>query len=383
MNKTEAKALLDKYLRGEVSDTEKRFIESWYNHAIDQQPIEKEQIDWSELEVRMDARFTQIKTTKKWYRSVRRIAAAAVALFLLTAGLLIYLRSPEQELLSPEMADQLIVPGSHKATLRMADGHTIELSEEQEEIIVQDDISYYPDGSLVANGEYPVAADAHANAPAKLLELHTPAGGQYRITLPDGTKVWLNASSTLFYPHSFSNTTERTVNLNGEAYFEVYPNAHKPFKVVSKGQTIEVLGTHFNVNSYPDEPVMKTTLMEGKVSVSLPSGETRKLIPGRQSLVKEGDQQIHVRNVDPDEAIDWKNGDFAFSNESIETIMRKIGRWYNVDIEFRGKIPPVAFGGVVSRSKNITEVLQLLELTGAVHFRLEETVKGRRIVVMP
>ncbi len=382
MNKEEVKDIWERYLQGEASDIEKQFVESWYNQIMDQQSYNADKLDWSDIESRIAEKLLPgLPVRKKQIPLLRYITTAAAAI-LLIAGTIFYLQSDKEKPMPKELVNKLIIPGGNKATLRFADGSIVQLSEQQSSIINKGDSSYYADGNLVAGGAY--------SSPSKetihQLELRTPIGGQYQIILSDGTKVWLNASSSLTYPNSFSQSTERIVELDGEAYFEVAPNAIKPFIVKSKGQKVRVLGTHFNVNTYDDEPAIKTTLLEGKVVIELPSGETRDLVPDQQSLVKAGDPQIHVRQVEGPDAIDWKNGDFTFNNESIGTIMRKISRWYDVDVEFRGKIPSVNFGGVVSRSKNITEVLQILELTGAVHFEFEITKnvgKGRRIVVMP
>jgi len=379
MNKEEAKAIWDRYLHGEASDSEKKFVEAWYNQAMDQQPVSFDELDWDNLENRMGEKMPQVLSIRKKHIPLLRYAAAIAAILLLVTGVVMYLQRDQDKSIPKELVNTLIVPGGNKATLRLADGSIVALSEEQNGIVVKGDSSYYTDGTLITGGEV-------EKETVHQLELSTPIGGQYQITLSDGTRIWLNASSALTYPSSFSQSTERIVELSGEAYFEVTPNPTKPFLVKSKGQTIRVLGTHFNVNAYDDEPAIKTTLLEGKVAVSLPSGETKNLTPDQQSLVKADDPHIYVKIVDGPDAIDWTNGDFTFNNESIGTIMRKISRWYDVDIEFRGKIPAVNFGGVVSRSKNITEVLQILELTGAVHFKFETTEnvgKGRRIIIMP
>lgn len=390
MNNDEVKAILDRYLRGEASDKERAFVEAWYNQTIDEQSSLPEEIDWLAIETKLSERFSTetsitfdgaVSSVPNRYRRLKRIAAVA-AILLLTLGLALYVQWQQPQPIPRELVNTVIVPGGNKATLRLTDGTVISLNEEQSGIIVRGNSAYYVDGTAVLSGE---ALNKEPEV-IRHLALSTPVGGQYQITLSDGTKVWLNASSTLTYPNTFSQSQERLVELSGEAYFEVVPDEKKPFKVKSKGQTVAVLGTEFNINAYDDEPAIKTTLLTGKVAITLPSGETRNLIPDQQSLVKIDDSQIYVRKVDGPDMIDWKNGDFVFNNESIEGIMRKISRWYDVDVEFRGKISAVNFGGVISRTKNITEVLQLLELTGTVHFKFEETKnigKGRRIVVMP
>ncbi|GGB23687.1 hypothetical protein GCM10011500_44910 [Mucilaginibacter rubeus] len=205
----------------------------------------------------------------------------------------------------------------------------------------------------------------------------TPRGGQYQIVLSDGTKVWLNAATALKYPTSFSGK-DRKVELSGEAYFEVAKNATKPFKVVVNGLEVQVLGTHFNVMAYDNEKVVKTTLLEGKVRL-FKNGHEAVLKPGEQGVLNNQSSLFEVKDVKVDDETAWKNGFFAFNNESIETIMRQISRWYDVDVAFSEKMMRRNFGGSVSRYENVGTVLKALELTGSVHFNVE----GRRITVMP
>ncbi len=211
--------------------------------------------------------------------------------------------------------------------------------------------------------------------------ISTPRGGKYQIILVDGTKVWLNASSSLKFPTSFA-ANQRSVEVTGEAYFEVTKNEVKPFYVVTKGQTIEVLGTKFNVSAYSDEKNLTTTLLEGSVKIN--AGKQSIIIkPGEQSVLEKDQLEIGTTNID--EAIAWKNDKFKFNNENIVSLMRKISRWYDVEVEFRGKISNEGFGGQVSRSRNISEVLEVLQLTGLVHFEISKgdaNGKGRRVIVL-
>jgi transmembrane sensor len=192
--------------------------------------------------------------------------------------------------------------------------------------------------------------------------------------LPDGSKVWLNSASTLRFPALFSGNT-REVELNGEAYFDVAKNPNKPFKVITKDQIVEVLGTQFNINSYSDEETFKTTLIEGSVKI-IYKDRVVLLSPGQQ--FQPSMKSSKVIEADTEEVTAWKNGYFLFKDEDIQSIMRKVSRWYNVDVNYSGNIPDVGFGGNISRSKDINEVLNVLQLTNAVHFKVE----GRRITVM-
>ncbi len=323
---------------------------------------------------------------------------AAVVIFLvITTGLYFYLdksTAPEMAFKKPQLPEKNdIAPGGQKAVLTLADGSKITLDDAGSgEIAKQAGISITktPDGKLI----YSVAGSQSTilTSQPEYNTIETPKGGQYQINLPDGSKVWLNAASSLRFPLTFIGN-ERKVELTGEAYFEVAhitsPSLKKPAKdmpfIVSSGNhTVEVLGTHFNINAYNDEPSIKTTLLEGRVRVSLPSPSGEKpqaslsqlLIPGQQS---KADKTIKVFTVDTEEAVAWKNGYFMFNNENIPVIMRKISRWYNVEIEYRGDISQKVVWGSVSRFKNVSEVTDMLELTGLVHFKIEEN----RIIVMP
>jgi transmembrane sensor len=194
--------------------------------------------------------------------------------------------------------------------------------------------------------------------------------------LPDGTKVWLNAESTLKFPSTFSHlNNDRTVEMIGEAYFEVTKDKAHPFIVKSNGQEVKVLGTHFNVKSYVQDGNIKTTLLEGAVQVSTKDQQQVVLKPGQQALVK--GRKIDVQQADTELAVAWKNHKFMFEKESIRNVMAMVERWYDVDVVYQGELTEDLFGGSVSRSDDITVVLNTLELTGKVHFKIE----GRRILV--
>ena len=205
-------------------------------------------------------------------------------------------------------------------------------------------------------------------------KIETPIGGKYQVNLPDGSKVWLNSSSSLRFSALFNGDT-REVELSGEAYFDVSKNKSKPFRVITKDQIVEVLGTQFNINSYSDEGPIKTTLIEGSVKI-IYKDKVVLLSPGQQFQPKE--LVSAVLEADTEEVVAWKEGYFVFKNEDIKSIMRKLSRWYNVEVSYSGDIPEVGFGGNISRSKDISEVLDVLQLTNAIHFKVE----GRRITVM-
>lgn len=302
-------------------------------------------------------------------------AAAAMLLF----GLCVFLFYPRTNTAVQTFAENkktptagVIKPGSTKATLTLSDGTVINLDEVQSGLVSrQGNVTV----GKTADGRLIYQVKAAADQPLIYNTISTPRGGEYQIVLPDGTSVWLNAASSLRFPSVFSGS-ERKVELKGEAYFEVARNKQKPFKVAVNNMGIEVLGTHFNVNAYDDEAQIRTTLLEGSVKLSAGSNH-RLLKPGQQaSLGKQSDFSIAEVNVD--EAIAWKNGYFIFDNENIESIMRKISRWYDVEVTYQGKVDQGRYGGTVSRFDNVEGVLKSLELTGSVRFRME----GRRITVM-
>ncbi|HXO74380.1 MAG TPA: FecR domain-containing protein, partial [Puia sp.] len=205
--------------------------------------------------------------------------------------------------------------------------------------------------------------------------ISTPRGGQYGVTLADGTRVILNAESSLRFPTAFTGN-DRSVRLSGEAWFEIAPDKSHPFIVTSGDQDIKVLGTQFNLNAYDDEPFIKTTLQSGSVVISSRSThQSHSLSPGQQSILT--GTNLSISEADIEEATAWKNGYFMFESEGISTIMRKIARWYDVEIRFDGPPPPDKFNGSVQRFVNVSQVLKKLELTNKVHF----TIEGRTISV--
>lgn len=322
-----------------------------------------------------------------------RYAAAAAVILLLTGGGLHFFLDKQPGLMNPAEKDTVIphetsrfgndiAPGSNKARLTLADGSTIILDEAGEGVLAKVEnttIRKEQDGQVTyqLSGKLSGSRD-----PVSMNTLSTPRGGQYQLVLPDGTKVWLNAASSITYPAAF-NGDRRKVEVSGEVYFEVSENKQQPFQVAVNGMTVTVLGTHFNIDAYPDEPAIKTTLLEGAVTVNS-GNKSVQLAPAQQAeLRKRGGQQtpgIRVTgNIDTEKIVAWKNGYFMFADEPIESIMRKVSRWYDVDIEYRGDLSGKAVWGTVSRFEKASEILEMLELTGIVRFKIEE----RRIIVMP
>lgn len=308
-------------------------------------------------------------------RSWLRLAAAAAILLLIGSTILIRVFTNKKAVPSAPVAQQIpatgIAPGMNKAVLTLADNSSITLDSTGNQVIQQGTATILQQGNRL---QY--TAEGNTEGISYNL-LTTPAGGQYEVTLPDGSRVWLNAASSLRFPTAF-NGNARNVTLTGEAYFEVAKNTNMPFTVAANDIRVEILGTHFNVSAYADDNNITTTLLKGAVKVhSL--GKAAVLKAGQQARFDHAAKGLAVSAGDTEGAVAWKNGYFKFSNENIQSVMRKIARWYNVDIEYRGDVTHKALWGTISRFENITEVLSMLELTGTMHFSME----GRKVIVSP
>jgi len=303
--------------------------------------------------------------------------AAALAIIISSIALFYYLKKNDIHQVrytAVHTPVRKIVPGGNKAVLILADGSSILLDSAKNGMLTtQNNVHIYK----LKNGQlFYEAAGSKSSAEKKLAfnTIVTPRGGQYQVILPDGSKVWLNSESELRYPEQFVGN-QRAVELSGEAYFEVAKDKKRPFKISVNHMQVEVLGTHFNIMGYKDEAATKTTLLEG--SVRIIKGPSQKMIvPGEQATVAE---HIDIASVNTEEAIEWKKGNFNFSHEKLGNIMRKIARWYDIEVDYQGKTTNATFVGTIPQSKNIEEVLKYLELTGLVHFKVNE----RRITVMP
>ncbi len=267
-----------------------------------------------------------------------------------------------------------IAPGIHTATLTLANGHKIDLAtaangklaEEKDAIV-----NKTADGQIV----YAIKG-AGASALPEYNIMSTTRGQEYQLTLPDGTKVWLNTASSLKYPSSFAAASSRKVELKGEAYFEVAKDKAHPFLVTTGKQEVEVLGTHFNINAYDDDPNIRTTLLEGSVRVT-EGTQLKVLRPGQQSVSNGND--LRVNEVDTEGVVAWKNGYFDFNEENLENIMNKIARWYDVTVVYKDpELKTQIFTGNISKFSTVSKVLKKIALSNIVHFNIE----GRTITVI-
>ena len=377
--------LAEKWMNGTITPEEERVFAEWYNANQDEEVIVSAAFASDEEEHR-NRILAHIRANMKGSLPGRRSrwlpAVAAAVLLLAGAGALWWGRGRSADR-TPQIADAtpatVIKPVTDKAILTLDDGSTVNLEAAA-------------DGSTTANGAAHIdrqaarlvyksgqtagATEAATPAVTTYNTLTTPRGGLYSVILPDGTKAWLNASSSLRYPVAFRGAT-REVTLTGEGYFEVAPNAAQPFVVRVGGVTVNVLGTHFDVMAYDDEPAMTTTLLEGAVDVQ--AGDKRlKLIPGEQGQLIKDDNRFFSAKADVDQAIAWKKGVFKFKSEDIRSVMRKVSRWYDVDVTFEGTINE-HFTGAVPRDADVAGLLKTMELTNSIHFR----VRGNRITVTP
>ncbi len=304
----------------------------------------------------------------------RFMAIAASLLLLCVVGIGFYYAWQREEATVPLLSSEFgadVLPGGNRATLTLANGNVILLDEGKQGIVTGDSITY-DDGTSLSVGSQPT--EYHV--------LSTPKGGQYMVTLPDGSNVWLNAASSLRYPTKFAGK-ERIVELDGEAYFEVKRNEKQPFVVKSGHQEVQVLGTEFNVNAYSDEPLTTTTLVDGAIQVvNLTSNIVNQLQPGKQSAVQDGNTTI--TNVDVSSFVNWKRGLFSFRETEMRDAMNQLSRWYDVEVVYEKPIPPTHFFGDIKRDNSLAQVLNILKKSG-VNFRIErgEDNGHNKLVVLP
>jgi ferric-dicitrate binding protein FerR (iron transport regulator) len=300
-----------------------------------------------------------------------RMVAAAVVLLVIATGVLLWRSGKMTNSSIPVIAKQDIAPVGNRAVLTLADGSTVLLDSSAKGLLAQQagmQITKSADGELMYKS---VIGHQSSVISSSFNTLSTPRGGQYKLTLPDGTQVWLNAATTLRYPVHFA-ADERRVEMTGEAYFEVAANAKAPFKVISNNQEVKVLGTQFNVNAYTDEESIKTTLLEGAVSVTNPTSlnpQSAILRPGQQAQVN-GNQVTVANNVNLEQVVAWKNGQLAMENLDLKAVMRQISRWYDVEVVYDGALPAGRFGGILDQKLYLSNIMEVLEERG-VRCRLE------------
>ncbi len=301
-------------------------------------------------------------------------AAAAAVIILLAGAAAIWQMQRKPTASSPNIAQITktdVAPGGAKATLTLADGTTVTLDSAGNQVISSGNTTITRQrGQLLYNA-------GKAGGVLQYNTLSTPRGGQFRVVLPDGSKVWLNSASSLRYPLAFTGK-DRVVELDGQGYFEVAPNAGQPFKVRVRSMEVQVLGTHFDVMAYKDENTVNTTLLEGAVQVT-EGGAKQLLKPGQQAVLDTRSHEMLVQPANVNKVIAWKNGLFVFNNMTLPAILREVARWYDVDIVYQGTPSAELYGGGIARDLHLSNVLALLEAGGSNHFKIE----GRKIIVLP
>ena len=376
MKESNAKALLEKYAAGKCTPEETAVIESWYlRQSRENAAGLNEDERFADMTAVRHALLEQVKQSQTPVRRFwPRVAAAASILILFSAGYFYLKQKPDAKKIT--IASNDVGPGSNKAILILSNGKQINVTNAVNgQLALQGSnvISKTADGQIVYLDKK--SAQSLQGEGVAYNTIKTPAGGQYRVVLSDGTRVLLNAGSSLTYPAKFAGK-DRTVNLTGEAYFEVAHRSKQPFFVKTRGQVIEDIGTQFNVNAYEDESYVKTTLIEGSVKVYAKK-QSKILVPGQQVILDTQGLQL-AKNADIDEAISWKEGYFNFNTETLETAMKNLSRWYDVEIEYKNKSQKnKLLGGTISKYKNVSQVLKKMELTGAIHFQLI----GHKIIV--
>lgn len=381
--------MLHRYRLGLCTQAEEEAISEWYKSLETESAIDPSETALQAFEMDVDERIRQALQEEKpplapvSFYKLRWVQMAAVFLMALGAGLYFWMDGQEKKQLShlqpapPAITD--LEPGGNRAVLTLADGSVIMLdSAANGSLALQGDIKITKpeDGRLAYSGKtekQPPAGQILYNT------ISTPRGGQYQITLSDGTSVWLNAASSLRFPTSFPGK-ERKVEITGEAYLEVATESSRPFKVVAGASEIDVLGTAFNVNAYDDEATVKTTLLEGKVKVASKAkapSKTILLLPGQQAQLNKAGQLKLVEHADMEEATAWRKGRFQFNSADIKTIMRQLARWYDMEVVYKGAID-LHFSGNLNREVYASEVFEKLAMTGEVRFNID----GKKVTVM-
>jgi transmembrane sensor len=399
MNPTKFADLLQRYRTGACTNEEIMLVEEWYNNRLKQPYLplsgDDEALIGESIKSRIDKELEQIiehNNTVPIWRKPRTwwVAAASVLALVSVTYLILRNRQPNETIVTNKTNAPVVIPGGNKALLTLADGSVIVLDSVANGQLATQGATMVlkkQDGQLVYNA----GGNKPANDNITWNTISTPRGGQYQVVLPDGSRVWLNAASTLRFPTGFTGS-ERRVELTGEAYFEVaglsLPSGTTAKKVpfivdvlpaphrAARGR-VEVLGTHFNIMGYDDEHTINTTLLEGKV-VFRSGAADQVLQPGQQTRLYMNGNIDLVEDADVEASIAWKNGLFQFNHADVQAVMRQIARWYDVTIEYQGKVPTEQFVGEIPRSSAITEVLKMLELSH-VHFKIE----GKKITVLP
>ncbi|MBX3255977.1 MAG: DUF4974 domain-containing protein [Chitinophagaceae bacterium] len=398
--------LIRKYRDGSISEEEILLLDKWKrsreeNRALFEKLMDDEMLGEALLEMEeadtglhvqhifekagLDLPVTQPPAVRRFLSKRTAQWLAAAALIAAIAGTAWFFAGTAARHLEnkPIAAADAILPGSDKAVLTLSDGSQIALDSTLQDVIEeQGNVNIVSKGGrLVYDASQLLKEDSR---PVSINTITTPRGGQFQVVLPDGSAVWLNAASSISFPTTFTGS-ERKVTITGEAYFEVARDQSKPFRVfviphvgAAGGMEVTVLGTHFNINAYPDEDAMRTTLVEGSVMVRKADAQM-KIMPGEQASIAVNSVVFEKKHPDMEEVLAWKNGRFKFNNTDAVSIIHQIARWYDVEIKTEGDLSAIRFSGGISRKDNIEKLLEILESEGRVKFERQ----GRHIIVQP
>jgi len=371
MEDKDLRKLIERYHKGTATEEEKNFLESWYAQL-------NEQNDQALLEADLQKAAKNVKKAVLQRMNggagkvfpFRRLAASIAALIVLTGSILFFHARSR----TPQIGTD-VLPGSNKAVLILGDGSTVNL-----DAAGTGKIAAQSGSSIVKLDSGKIRYDATTRPVAGTMTstaityntLKVPLGGQFSLTLPDGTKVWLNAGSSLKFPVSFTSLTERRVFLQGEGYFEVYHDPAHPFYVSTDRQEVRVLGTHFDIEAYPENSTVKTTLLQGSLKVKSKLGnDSCLLVPGKQAVL---DDKLQIHSVDTETVVDWKDGYFIFNRETLEDILTKVARWYNIKIIYERHVENVRLDGIISKNTVLSEVLSMLSATNKIKYEIRGSV---------
>jgi len=379
--------LMSRYISGLIDFGELQELDNWKKESEGNAKLFEELLDEANQKqaiARMqgyDSKATlqklrQAIVTSQKVKSIRRlwirIAAAGTVLFVVGIFALFILKQKDVNLTtSLKPHPQYVPPGTDKAILTLANGKKVIINPKSSGLIAMQggiQVSNAKGGTLV----YRASGETNSNM-HQYNTIETPRAGKYSIQLPDGTKVWLNAASSLRYPVAFKGNI-REVILSGEGYFEVAKDKTKPFIVQAAGQKVTVLGTHFNINAYNDEPQITTTLVEGSVHVE-GGGNDGLLKPGQHSLFAQG--KFKIEKADVYSATAWKSGQLAFLRTDLKAVLRQVSRWYDIDIEYQGTVPSFTISGDVSRDADLSAMLEILKL-----YNVQFIQQGRKLIIM-
>lgn len=368
--------MLQRYLGGECTPAEKELVEGWFAGLGEEYPGEPVLEDAGAVHDRMLMNIRAELQDQHRHPSVRRVgwwrypAVAAAVLIIATGGWLLWQRNSAKRDPTPAPFAIEAKPGGNHAMLTLGNGQQVVLDSAANGLLAMQGNNRV----MKQNGQLDYQAGSQTKEKAVLYNtLTTPRGGEYRLTLPDGTKVWLDAASSITYPTAFTGKARR-VAITGQAYFEVVHDPKLSFEVSVLGQTVRDIGTSFNINAYSDEPAMKVTLASGAAAV----GQTIVLKePGQQAEYREGQLRI-APDADLNAVLAWKNGLFYLTSADVATVMRQISRWYDVDVVFEKGVPAGHITGELPRSTMLSNVLQVLQTSG-IHFRVE----GKTLHLMP